>query len=79
MLSNTQFERVLKLNNIHAKETSYLEIADLERLIKRSYLTKTIGELDAFLIAMNHASPMMGSTFPGSKNVLIVLPISIAS
>lgn len=67
MLSNEQFERVLTLNNIHAKETSYLETADLERLISRSYLTKTIGELDAFLIAMSHSSPHDGINYSWFK------------
>lgn len=67
MLSNDQFERVLKLNNIHAKETSFLKNTDLERLVERSYLTKTIGELDAFLIAMSHASPHDGINFSWFK------------
>jgi len=67
MLSNDQFERVLKLNNIHAKETSFLEKTDLERLVERSYLTKTIGELDAFLIAMSHSSSHDGINFSWFK------------
>lgn len=66
-LSFEQFDRVLTLNNIHAKETSFLEPADLERLTKRSYLTKTIGELDAFLIAMSHNSPHDGINYSWFK------------
>jgi len=66
-LSAEQFDRVLVLNNIHALETSFLEPADLTRLVERSYLAKTIGELDAFLIAMNHISPHDGINYTWFK------------
>ncbi|MFT6657465.1 GNAT family N-acetyltransferase [Maritalea sp.] len=66
-LTSDQFDHVLVLNNIHAKETSFLESADLQRLVERSYLTKTIGSLDAFLITMSHNSPHDGINFSWFK------------
>jgi len=66
-LTPEQFDRVLNLNNLHAKETSFLEAADLTRLIERSYLTKSIGELDAFLISISHKSPHDGINYSWFK------------
>lgn len=66
-LSKAQFDRVLELNNQFQKETSYLEPADLQRLLDRAYFVKTIGTLDAFLTAMSHASPHDGINFSWFK------------
>lgn len=66
-LSPEQFERVLTLNNLNKKETSLLEAADLQRLVERSYLTNTIGNLDAFLISMSHKSPHDGINYSWFK------------
>ncbi|MGJ8528965.1 GNAT family N-acetyltransferase [Maritalea sp.] len=66
-LSAQQFDLVLALNNEHKVETNFLEISDLERLLGRAYFTKTIGELDAFLISMSHNSPHDGINFSWFK------------
>lgn len=69
-LATKQFNHVLALNNQHAKETSFLQPVQLERLIERSYFVKTVGELDAFLIVMSHNSPHDGINFSWFKKRL---------
>ena len=66
-LSPAQFDRVLSLNNEFAKETSFLEPQGLTNLLDRAYFAKTIGELDAFVIAMSHNSPHDGINFSWFK------------
>ena len=67
MLSEAQFDRVLSLNNEFAKETSYLEPEGLKKLLSCTYFVKTIGELDAFVTAMDHNSPHDGINFSWFK------------
>jgi predicted GNAT superfamily acetyltransferase len=46
-------QAVLALNNTHARELSWLEPERLEHLIEHAFLVRRIGELDAFLIALD--------------------------
>src|SRR3954469_18071198 len=46
-------QAVLALNNAHARELSWLEPERLEHLIEHAFLVRRIGELDAFLIALD--------------------------
>jgi predicted GNAT superfamily acetyltransferase len=46
-------EALLKLNNAHAQELSWLEPARLEHLVKEAFLARRIGELDAFMLAFD--------------------------
>jgi hypothetical protein len=46
-------EKLLALNNSHARELSWLEPARLEHLVGEAFCARRIGELDAFLIAFD--------------------------
>src|SRR2546421_5589863 len=46
-------QAVLAVNNAHARELSWLEPERLEHLIEHAFLVRRIGELDAFLIALD--------------------------
>jgi predicted GNAT superfamily acetyltransferase len=43
----------LALNNAHARELSWLEPERLEHLVSEAFLARRIGELDAFLLALD--------------------------
>lgn len=45
--------RVLDLNNAHATELSWLAPDRLARLVERAFLVRTIGNVDAFLMALD--------------------------
>ena len=44
---------LLELNNAHAQELSWLEHEQLERLIEQAFLARRIGNVDAFLLALD--------------------------
>jgi predicted GNAT superfamily acetyltransferase len=44
---------MLALNNAHARELSWLEPERLEHLVSEAFLARRIGELDAFLLALD--------------------------
>lgn len=44
---------VLALNNLHAAETSLLDAAALQRLLDAAFRVETVGDVDAFLIALD--------------------------
>lgn len=62
-LQPAQFDLVLSLNNEFAKETSFLNPEGLNSLSDCAYFAKTIGELDAFIVAMSHNSAYDGVNF----------------
>ena len=47
---------VLALNNAHAVELSWLDAARLAHLLQQAFHARTIGDLDAFLIAFDQAA-----------------------
>ena len=44
---------LLALNNAHAQELSWLEPERLQHLVEQAFLTRRIGDLDAFLLAFD--------------------------
>jgi uncharacterized protein len=44
---------LLTLNNAHARELSWLEPERLQRLVGQAFLARRIGNLDAFLLALD--------------------------
>ncbi|WP_433995805.1 GNAT family N-acetyltransferase [Bradyrhizobium diazoefficiens] len=46
-------EAVLALNNSHAQELSWLELERLRNLVEQAFYARRIGNLDAFLIALD--------------------------
>jgi predicted GNAT superfamily acetyltransferase len=46
-------QRVLALNNEHAKELSWLDADRLVELVGRAFLARRIGDVDAFLLAFD--------------------------
>ena len=46
-------ETLLALNNAHAQELSWLEPERLEHLVKQAFLARRIGNLDAFILALD--------------------------
>jgi predicted GNAT superfamily acetyltransferase len=46
-------ETLLALNNAHAQELSWLEPERLEHLVKQAFLARRIGNLDAFMLALD--------------------------
>jgi predicted GNAT superfamily acetyltransferase len=46
-------DKLLALNNAHARELSWLEPARLEHLVREAFYARRIGELDAFLLAFD--------------------------
>ena len=49
-------DAILALNNAHAEELSWLEPARLTHLVEQAFVAKRVGEVDAFLLAFDHAS-----------------------
>jgi len=47
---------LLALNNAHAQELSWLEPARLRHLVEQAFLARSIGELDAFLLAFDQSA-----------------------
>ncbi len=46
-------ETLLVLNNAHAQELSWLEPERLQHLVKQAFLARRIGNLDAFILALD--------------------------
>ena len=46
-------ETLLALNNAHAQELSWLEPERLEQLVKQAFLARRIGNLEAFILALD--------------------------
>jgi len=44
---------LLALNNAHAQELSWLEPERLEQLVKQAFLARRVGNLDAFILALD--------------------------
>ncbi len=44
---------MLDLNNVHAEQTSLLDVGRLDRMLEAAFLVETVGGLDAFLIAFD--------------------------
>ncbi len=44
---------MLDLNNVHAEQTSLLDVSRLDRMLEAAFLVETVGALDAFLIAFD--------------------------
>ncbi len=44
---------MLDLNNVHAEQTSLLDVGRLDRMLDAAFLVDTVGRLDAFLIAFD--------------------------
>jgi len=49
-------EAVLALNNTYARELSWLEPASLTHLVGQAFLSRRIGNLEAFLLAFDHTA-----------------------
>lgn len=47
---------LLALNNAHAQELSWLEPERLQHLVEQSFLARRIGNLDAFLLALDQGA-----------------------
>jgi predicted GNAT superfamily acetyltransferase len=56
-------EAVLALNNAHARELSWLEPARLTHLVGQAFLARSIGNLDAFLLAFDQTADYDSSNF----------------
>jgi len=54
---------LLALNNAHAAALSWLDPEQLDRLVRLSFLTRVIGEADAFLIALDQSAPYDNPNF----------------
>ena len=46
-------ETLLVLNNAHVQELSWLEPERLEQLVKQAFLARRVGNLDAFILALD--------------------------
>jgi uncharacterized protein len=59
----------LLLNNTHAKETSELDLAHLNKLLDMAYYARGIDQGEtAFLIALDHTAPYQNPNFAWFKN-----------
>jgi predicted GNAT superfamily acetyltransferase len=47
---------VLALNNAHARELSWLELPALRAIVAQAFYAKAVGDLDAFLLALDHTA-----------------------
>lgn len=47
---------VLALNNLNAQELSWLELPALRAIVAQAFYAKAIGNLDAFLLALDHTA-----------------------
>ena len=56
-------DRLLALNNAHAAELSWLEMAEFERLIAQAFAAYRIGETDAFLLAFSQDADYRSPNF----------------
>jgi predicted GNAT superfamily acetyltransferase len=56
-------EALLVLNNAHAQELSWLEPERLQHLVKQAFLARRIGNLDAFMLALDQDAPYDSPNF----------------
>lgn len=56
-------EALLALNNAHAQELSWLEPARLQHLVRQAFLARRIGNLDAFMLALDQDAPYDSPNF----------------
>jgi predicted GNAT superfamily acetyltransferase len=56
-------EALLALNNAHALELSWLEPARLQHLVEQAFLARRIGNLDAFMLALDQDAPYDSPNF----------------
>lgn len=56
-------ETLLVLNNAHAQELSWLEPERLQHLVKQAFLARRIGNLDAFMLALDQDAPYDSPNF----------------
>lgn len=54
---------LLALNNAHAQQLSWLEPERLAHLVKHAFLARRIGNLDAFLLALDQDAPYDSPNF----------------
>jgi predicted GNAT superfamily acetyltransferase len=54
---------LLALNNAHAAQLSWLEPERLEHLVRHAFLARRIGNLDAFLLALDQDAPYDSPNF----------------
>jgi predicted GNAT superfamily acetyltransferase len=54
---------LLALNNAHARELSWLEAPCLAHLVDQSFFARRVGELDAFLLALDQDADYDSSNF----------------
>lgn len=47
---------VLALNNLNAQELSWLDLAGLRSIVTQAFYAKAVGDLDAFLLALDHTA-----------------------
>ncbi|MGE3332324.1 MAG: GNAT family N-acetyltransferase [Rhodospirillaceae bacterium] len=47
---------VLALNNLNAQELSWLELPGLRSIVAQAFYAKAVGNLDAFLLALDHTA-----------------------
>ncbi|MCA0201102.1 MAG: GNAT family N-acetyltransferase [Proteobacteria bacterium] len=55
-ISSATEAAVLALNNLNAQELSWLEPPALRSIVAQAFYAKAIGNLDAFLLALDHAA-----------------------
>ena len=56
-------ETLLVLNNTHARELSWLEPERLQHLVQHAFLARRIGNLDAFMLALDQDTPYDSPNF----------------
>jgi predicted GNAT superfamily acetyltransferase len=62
------FEKLLALNNAHAKELSWLDGEKLARMIRNAFAARRIGSIDAFILAFDQDSDYDGENFAWFKS-----------
>jgi predicted GNAT superfamily acetyltransferase len=62
------FEKLLALNNAHAKELSWLDGEKLARMIRNAFAARRIGSVDAFILAFDQDSDYDGENFDWFKS-----------
>jgi predicted GNAT superfamily acetyltransferase len=56
-------KRLLALNNAHEQELSWLEPPRLEHIVEHAFLARRIGNVDAFLLALDQDAPYDSPNF----------------
>ncbi len=54
---------MLALNNAHAQELSWLESGKLQHIAAHAFLARRIGEVDAFILALDQDAPYDSPNF----------------